>query len=52
MDGIKAGTQKLSPSRFNNNFINDNYESGDDYAVTKFQTHKRGNSSYEGTRGG
>lgn len=52
MDGIKGGTQKLSPSRYNNNFINDNYESGDDYAVTKFQTHKRGNSSYEGTRGG
>ena len=52
MDNIKGGTQKLSPSRYNNNFINDNYESGDDYAVTKFQTHKRGNSSYEGTRGG
>ena len=37
MEGIRSGTQKVSPSRYNkNNFVNDNYESGDDYAVSKF----------------
>jgi hypothetical protein len=51
MDGVKGGTAKGSPSRFNNNFVEDNYGSGDDYTVSKFKSHKRGNSSYEGIRG-
>ena len=51
MGGFNGGTTKGSPSRFNNNFIEDNYASGDDYALSKFKNHKRGNSSYEGARG-
>ena len=49
--GLRGGTTKGSPSKFNNNFVAE--EDGDDYAVggRNLRVAKRGTSSYEGSRG-